>query len=423
MASVHTSPDGRTELVEGKAYLPYDLAAAGFSSLRPLIGHGKVIYRRIEDDHHVFEHVSGDHYEPVWRLRPPGPRAWLPRVTLQLACGELIAAFTDANHAWVTTPPTGLPVKGSTLYFSFHHHRTADGRWIASAWDPAHVRPVAGFLTMAPLASLRNITEELLPDIAVGLARLSTVEPGSSKSSAGPPAGLARRPRSTPLGHRAIASMTSRWTPRAVVLPFSPHRAGRTSARGRAATMTTWLLTGMGVVLVAASMMVASGSGPAQQHAAAMQAPVAAQGTDEPVRLEIPAIEVSAAITPVGLTAEEHMAVPAFGQSGWFRPGPKPGELGHAVIAGHVDSATGPDVFYRLHTLETGDEVRVLTSAGLVRAFRVDFVTRQPKEDMPASTMWQPSDRSQLALVTCAGTFDRKQRSYSDNLVVYATAI
>lgn len=73
---------------------------------------------------------------------------------------------------WVSTQPVGLTVGGSRVSFSFHHHRASDGRWIPSAWDAAHVRPVGGFLTIAPLDSLRDIEQVILPAIADGLAKL-----------------------------------------------------------------------------------------------------------------------------------------------------------------------------------------------------------------------------------------------------------
>jgi hypothetical protein len=179
-------PDRGIELVEGRILAPFDLSAAGFRSLSPLVGAGKVVYRGVRDDHHVFEHVSGAFYEPVSRLRPPGPRGFLSRSTLQLDCGALIAEFTDAGHVWVSSQPGGLAVQGSTVSFSFHFHQAADGRWVASAWDPVHVRICGGLLAMAPLASLRAITEVILPAIAAGLANRAAPPSGSVNRGARP---------------------------------------------------------------------------------------------------------------------------------------------------------------------------------------------------------------------------------------------
>lgn len=202
-----------------------------------------------------------------------------------------------------------------------------------------------------------------------------------------------------------------------MLLPARARHGRAAPRRGAAATGLTWLLVTIGVVMLAAAAVVSIG--PSQEPApAAAAAPVPAE---RPVELEIPAMKLSVAVSPVGLTAEQHLQVPAFGESGWFQPGPKPGDAGHAVIAGHVDSKTGPDVFHGLHNLRPGDAVRVRMSTGAVLAFSVDEVDRQRKEALPDSPMWRPTDRPRLALLTCGGRFDRKRRTYPDNVVVYAS--
>lgn len=183
--------------------------------------------------------------------------------------------------------------------------------------------------------------------------------------------------------------------------------------------MATWLLAALGVLLLAAAAVVGRGSESEQQPATAPLAPV--RGV-QPVGLEIPTIDVSAEIKPVGLTPDQHMEVPSFGEIGWYHPGPVPGEVGHAVIAGHVDSRSGPDVFGRLHTMDPGDEILVRMSTDSILSFRVSELGRQPKEDLPYSAMWRFTDRPHLVLITCGGSFDRKHRTYTENLVVYATA-
>jgi len=149
---------------------------------------------------------------------------------------------------------------------------------------------------------------------------------------------------------------------------------------------------------------------------------VASPLAELPVELWIPTVDVAAFVAPVGLTAEQHLDTPAFGESGWYQFGPKPGDPGYAVMLGHIDSLDGPDVFHQLHKLREGEDVHIRMSTGEVLTFRVDAVTRQPKNTLPESRMWQQSDVPRLALVTCAGKFDRDLRSYPDNLVVYATA-
>src|SRR5258706_14606553 len=80
-----------------------------------------------------------------------------------------------------------------------------------------------------------------------------------------------------------------------------------------------------------------------------------------PVRLSIPAIGVNAPIERVGITSTGDLAIPAqkpWEDAGWYASGPLPGELGRAVVDGHLDRPGGyPAVFWRLRDLHVGNEV------------------------------------------------------------------
>lgn len=78
-----------------------------------------------------------------------------------------------------------------------------------------------------------------------------------------------------------------------------------------------------------------------------------------PSTLSIPRVGVRAPIVGVGRKANGAMQTPDPGQVGWYRNGPKPGDPGPAVLVGHVDTRTGPDVFHRLGRLRPGDEILV----------------------------------------------------------------
>jgi len=148
--------------------------------------------------------------------------------------------------------------------------------------------------------------------------------------------------------------------------------------------------------------------------------PVALPG-ELPVEVKIPAIELAVAVEPLGLNSKREL-LPKFGTSGWYNLGPAPGQAGHAaVIAGHVDSHKGPDVFYRLHTVKPGEEVEVRTSTGGIVSFKVDAVEKLPKKALADSAVWITGEQPRLALITCGGKFNKKTRSYADNVVVYAT--
>jgi sortase (surface protein transpeptidase) len=139
------------------------------------------------------------------------------------------------------------------------------------------------------------------------------------------------------------------------------------------------------------------------------------------VRLAIPAIGVTTGLTRLGLEPDGTMTVPDdFTRAGWFARGPAPGQPGPAVIAGHVDSTTGPAVFYRLRELRPGQAVRIDRADGTRLRFVVERARSYPKTAFPTADVFGPVPSAALRLITCAGDFDRARGSYRDNLVVFA---
>lgn len=141
----------------------------------------------------------------------------------------------------------------------------------------------------------------------------------------------------------------------------------------------------------------------------------------DPDRIVISAIDVDADVIDLGLQADGSMEVPSdFDQAGWFSPGPRPGRVGPAVIAGHVDSRDGPAVFFRLAELEIGDEIEVHGEGGDVVTFAVREVEQHPKDAFPTERVYAGTPGAELRLVTCGGVFDATERSYRDNIIVFA---
>ena len=141
-----------------------------------------------------------------------------------------------------------------------------------------------------------------------------------------------------------------------------------------------------------------------------------------PVRVRVPAIGVDSPLEQLHLDPTGALQAPKdFAHAGWFADGAVPGDVGPAVIAGHVDSTTGPAVFYRLDRLRPGDTVQVERADGWV-AFTVADVRRYPKAAFPTAQVYGPTPDPQLRLITCSGPFDNAQRSYEDNTLVYAVA-
>lgn len=142
-----------------------------------------------------------------------------------------------------------------------------------------------------------------------------------------------------------------------------------------------------------------------------------------PARLRVEAIDVDAPTIELGLTPDGAMEVPRgrdYDLPGWYVHGPRPGELGPAVLGGHVDSRSGPSVFHQLGALEPGDEIEVDYDDGTVARFTVARSERYPKDDFPFDEVFGDTAAPALRLVTCGGAFDHGARSYDDNIVVFA---
>jgi sortase (surface protein transpeptidase) len=213
------------------------------------------------------------------------------------------------------------------------------------------------------------------------------------------------------------------------------HRSGaRRLLIGLAAVLVAGLLTagavtvrdrsngGDGRVGAAAGSATASSAPPVGPLTVeTVQASEAAQ-LPPPSRVRIPAIGVDSALESLTVDQAGVLQGPVdYGRAGWYAGGVAPGDQGPAVIAGHVDSARGPAVFYRLRDLKAGDEIAVARGATWV-TFRVVTNERYPKDQFPTDQVYRPTPVPELRLITCGGTFDRSRRSYTDNIVVYAIA-
>ncbi|MCC6628984.1 MAG: sortase [Chloroflexi bacterium] len=149
-------------------------------------------------------------------------------------------------------------------------------------------------------------------------------------------------------------------------------------------------------------------------------APTDAPGV--PVLLTIPRLRISAAVEHVGLAQDGAMEVPKrYDTVGWYKLGSRPGERGSAVLAGHLDSKTGPAIFWRLGDLRPGDPVAVRSDDGVERRFTVEGLETYRYDAAPLQRIFAAADRARLNLITCSGVFDRRAQNYDLRLVVFAT--
>jgi len=156
----------------------------------------------------------------------------------------------------------------------------------------------------------------------------------------------------------------------------------------------------------------------------ASPAPQSGMARSAPVSLRIPAIGVSLRLSTLGLNPNGTVQVPGRDQApGWFRLGPTPGQIGSAVILGHVDDYKGPAAFYRLRALRAGDTVDVSLGDGAVAHFAVTTVASYLKTQFPAQQVYASHGYSALQLVTCGGQFDSSTGHYLSNVMVYTSLV
>jgi len=212
---------------------------------------------------------------------------------------------------------------------------------------------------------------------------------------------------------------------------FSPARPAPGRARIRLAGLAgaALLLGGAGAIGVAVL---------AQQHAPSPAA--AAAGTvgpaapreqslrrSSPVSVAIPAIGVRSPLLRLGLNPDGTLQVPDLSTSAdeaaWYKYSVTPGQIGTAVIEGHLDSQVGPAVFFRLGALRAGDHIDVTLADGMTAVFRVTGVREYAKADFPTEMIYGRTNYASLRLVTCGGTFDYATGHYLSSVVVFASLV
>lgn len=229
------------------------------------------------------------------------------------------------------------------------------------------------------------------------------------------------------------------------------HRAGRPRRRWRGAVATLTVGLGMAVVSVVtlvggdpgsrpATLPVAAGTVPlpapvevaARVPASASLGPLLQRSRPRraarllhvrPVGVAIPSVGIDSALVDLGLNPDRTLQAPAdYARAGWYADGSYPGDADSApaIIAGHVDSWNGPAVFHPLAQVRIGQQVHVRRADGSVAVFDVYAARRYAKDAFPADSVYAPTVRSELRVITCTGTFDRDRRSYLDNLVLFA---
>ena len=141
-----------------------------------------------------------------------------------------------------------------------------------------------------------------------------------------------------------------------------------------------------------------------------------------PVRLRVPGIGVDSKLMALGLERDGSLETPPGGfPAGWFTKAPTPGEVGPAIIAGHVRYDT-PGVFARLTEVRRGDRIMVDRRDRTTATFRVTRLAHFAKSRFPTEQVYGNIDHAGLRLITCGG-LDAKTSEFDENVVVFAELV
>lgn len=153
--------------------------------------------------------------------------------------------------------------------------------------------------------------------------------------------------------------------------------------------------------------------------------PAQALGRSTPVHLRISRVGIDTSLMELGLAPDGTLQVPPDSRdapAGWYRGMASPGEVGPAVIVGHLDAPDSPAVFYNLGALRAGDRVTITRADGSVVVFRVREVGSYPRDYFPTAAVYGPSPNPVLRLVTCGGSYAHGS-GYTHNVIVFADLV
>ncbi|MEN8650220.1 class F sortase [Streptomyces sp. 21So2-11] len=211
--------------------------------------------------------------------------------------------------------------------------------------------------------------------------------------------------------------------------------ASRPAGSGRLLTGVAWAVLLLGLSLWGRGLTEGSGgsSAPTTGDVAAVGRPLGVplppahepQKGVRPQRVDVPSIGVTAPVVERGLDASGAVDPPPYdwpATVGWYGNGTRPGAAGVALLVGHVDTESKPAVFYGLSATRPGERIRVTGADGSDLEFTVDDVQVFTRERFDPQKVYGPreSDRAELRLITCGGTYDKKARTYTANVVVSA---
>jgi LPXTG-site transpeptidase (sortase) family protein len=143
----------------------------------------------------------------------------------------------------------------------------------------------------------------------------------------------------------------------------------------------------------------------------------------QPTRIKIEKLGLDAQVVELGLNNDQTIEVPKSAQDvGWYKYGPTPGEVGPAVMVGHLDWYNNQlGSFYHLNKLQVGDTFQITRQDGSSPTFRVTKTQTISQDQFPTQEVYGNTSDAEVRLITCSGQWLSSQGHYSGNLIVFAT--
>lgn len=148
-------------------------------------------------------------------------------------------------------------------------------------------------------------------------------------------------------------------------------------------------------------------------------------GKSKPTQITIESLQIDYPINPVGQLEDGSMETPDIFDKwvGWYKFSPTPGDVGPAVLVGHVDTYKGPSVFWRLSEATPGQIVQIKREDGQIAKYKIYEVSQYSQDDFPTQKVYGNTETPELRLITCGGNFNYFTLKYNKNTIVYAKFI
>nr|WP_294695044.1 class F sortase [uncultured Friedmanniella sp.] len=148
----------------------------------------------------------------------------------------------------------------------------------------------------------------------------------------------------------------------------------------------------------------------------------AARAKPAPARFAADRVGINLPVRAYGVDDQGLMRLPeTVHEVAWYEFSAPPGQSrGTTVLAAHVDTvADGLGPFAKLRDLRRGNELTVTDAAGKLRRYTVTAVEKVDKSEVPLDRVFRREGDAELKVITCGGSFNRRD-GYSDNVIVTA---